>query len=137
MDIESHIDNHFSDVKDWEVNFQMIKDQRHQLKQIPEKRKIDCITININPFKVGIEEVFKKISEALQRTLENSIDRDRDAIEQFVKKSQEQLSSNPQSVEEIEAMNMAAMQIEEQKQQYVDMFEILKKKNNMLKQIQG
>jgi hypothetical protein len=43
------------------------------------------------------------------------------------------LSSNPQSVEEIDAMNTAAMRIEEQKQGYVDMFEILKKKNNMLK----
>jgi len=38
MDIDKHIDNHFSDVKDWEINFQMIKDQKLKLKEIPEKR---------------------------------------------------------------------------------------------------
>jgi len=65
IDIESHIDEHFSKLSDWEVNFEMIKDKRYELRQLEESRKIDCITINIIPFKEGIEDVFKKISEAL------------------------------------------------------------------------
>jgi len=45
------------------------------------------MTVNIGPFKEGIEDVFKKISEALQRTLENSIETDRTDIESYVKRS--------------------------------------------------
>jgi len=50
------------------------------LKKLPDTKKIDCIIINIVPFKGGIEEVFRKISEALVRTLENSIEKDRDEV---------------------------------------------------------
>jgi len=36
------------------------------------------------PFKGGIEEVFKKLSDALVTTLADSIDKDADAVRQFV-----------------------------------------------------
>ena len=45
--------------------------------------------------------------------------------------------SNPTSVDEIEAMHKDAMEIETNKGKYVEIFESLKKKNLMIKQIQG
>ena len=50
-----------------------MKQKRVELKKLPDTKKIDCIVINIVPFKEGIENIFRKISEILVRTLENSI----------------------------------------------------------------
>lgn len=113
----------------------MLKQKRIELKKLPDSKKIDCVTINIVPFKGGIEDVFKKLSEALVETLQNSIEKDAEDVESFVKRAQEQLGSNPTSVDEIEAMHKAAMEIETNKQQYVDLFAGLQKKNHMIKQI--
>lgn len=89
------------------------------------------------PFKGGIEDVFKKLQEALVETLRNSIEKDAEDVEQFVKRAQEKLGSNPTSVAEIEAMHKDAMEIETSKQHFVDLFGGLQKKNHMIKQIQG
>jgi hypothetical protein len=84
LDIQSHIEENFKGVDDWETNFQMLQQKRIELKKLPDSKKIDCITINIVPFKGGIEEVFKKLSDALVTTLADSIDKDADAVRQFV-----------------------------------------------------
>ena len=81
--------------------------------------------------------MFKRLSEALVSTLQTSIETDKDDVEQFVRSAQEQLSSNPQSVDEIEAMNAAAMDIGSRKQHYSELYEGLREKNRMIKQIQG
>jgi len=137
IDIQKHIEENFKSVEDWETNFKMLKQKRIELKKLPDSRKIDCITINMIPFKGSVEDVFKKISEALVETLQTSIEKDAEEVELFVKQSQEKLGSNPQSVDEIEAMHKAAMEIEENKPKYVNLFESLQKKNLMIKQIQG
>jgi len=67
----------------------MLKQKRIELKKLPDTRKIDCITINIVPFKGGVEDVFKKLAEALVETLQNSIEKDKDQVEHFVKRAQE------------------------------------------------
>jgi hypothetical protein len=111
LDLEAYIEEHFNAVEDWATNFAMLKQKRIELKKLPDSKKIDCVTINIVPFKGGVEEVFKKVSEALVDTLQNSIEKDKEEVELFVRRAQQQLSSNPQSVDEIEAMHKAAMEI--------------------------
>lgn len=74
------------------------------------------------PFKGAVEEVFKKIQEALVETLQFSIEKDAEEVHIFVKSAQEKLGNNPSSVDEIEAMHKAAMEIEENKQKYVELF---------------
>ena len=49
--------------------------------------------------------MFKKLSEALVETLQNSIEKDAEDVERFVKRAQEKLGSNPTSVDEMEAMH--------------------------------
>ena len=80
LDIQSHIEENFKGVDDWETNFQMLQQKRIELKKLPDSKKIDCITINIVPFKGGIEEVFKKLSDALVTTLADSIDKDAEQV---------------------------------------------------------
>ena len=119
------------------ANFALLKQKRLELKRLPDSRKIDCITINIVPFKGGVEDVFKKLSEALVETLRTSIEKDKEEVEQFVRLAQEQLSSNPQSVSEIEAMHSAAMEIETNKKQFGATYIGLREKNRMIKQLMG
>jgi len=137
LDIQSHIEEHFKGVEDWETNFAMLKQKRIELKKLPDSTKIDCVTINIVPFKGGIEDVFKKLTDALVETMQDSIEKDAEDVERFVKMAQDKLNSNPTSVDEIEAMHKDAMEIETNKHKYVEIFESLKKKNLMIKQIQG
>jgi hypothetical protein len=87
IDIQSHIEENFKGVEDWETNFAMLKQKRIELKKLPDSRKIDCVTVNIIPFKAGIEDLFKKMQEALVETLQFSIEKDAEGVEQFVKRA--------------------------------------------------
>jgi hypothetical protein len=49
--MRGHIEEHFNDVEDWKTNFNMLKSKRIELKKLPDQKKIDCIKINVVPFK--------------------------------------------------------------------------------------
>jgi hypothetical protein len=93
----------------------MIKAKRVELKRIDDKKKRDCITINIVRFKSGIEDIFKKLDDELVDSMQSSIEKDVEEVETFVKSAQEKLSSNTKNLEEIEAMHKNAIQIEASK----------------------
>jgi len=131
--MRQHIEENFKGVEDWKVNFDMLKAKRIELKKLPDSRKIDCVTINIVPFKGGVEDIFRKLTDALVETLETSIEKDANEVMTFVRSAQEKLGSNPQNVDEIEAMHKEAMDIESNKQGVSEMFTSLKGKNLMIK----
>lgn len=95
IDMRGHIDEHFTDVEDWKTNFNMLKAKRIELKKLPDQKKIDCIKINVVPFKQGVEDLFRKLSDALVDTLEQSIEKDAKEVMSFVKSAQDNLSQNP------------------------------------------
>jgi dynein heavy chain 2 len=137
IDLQSYIDQNFKTVDDWETNFQMLKSKRKELKKLPDSQKVDCITVNLVPFKGGVEDIFKRLSEALVETLQISIERDAEEVFKFIKAGLSKLNSNPQSVEEIEKMHQDAMQIQTEKDDTVKLFTQCEKKNLMIKQITG
>ena len=47
----------------------MLRQKRKELKKLPDSFKIDCISINIVPFKAGIDELFRRMEDALVETL--------------------------------------------------------------------
>jgi hypothetical protein len=47
----------------------MLKTKRKELKKLPDSQKVDCITVNLVPFKGGVEDIFKRLSDALVETL--------------------------------------------------------------------
>ena len=87
----------------------MLKNKRRELKKLPDQKRIDCMTINLVPFKSGIDSLFRGFEDALSETLEDSIEKDAEIVRKFVQKGLEQLNVNPQSVEEIEKMHMDAV----------------------------
>lgn len=76
---------------------------------MPDSQKVDCITVNLVPFKAGVEDIFKRLSDALVETLQTSIEKDAEDVFRFIKAGLDKLNSNPQSVEEIEKMHQDAM----------------------------
>ena len=83
----------------------MLKLKRKELKKLPDQVKVDCITVNLVPFKGGVEDIFKRLSDALVETLQGSIEKDADDVFRFIKAGLDKLNTNPQSVEEIEKMH--------------------------------
>lgn len=61
LDLAQHIEEHFTQVADWDANFQILKQKRKELKKLPDEIKIDCININVLPFKSGVENLFKRL----------------------------------------------------------------------------
>ena len=102
LDIQAHIEHNFTDVQDWIDNFEMLRQKRKELKKLPDQTNVDCISINLIPFKSGIDALFKQLQDALVDTLEDSIEKDADVVKNFIQKGLDKLSSNPSSVEEIE-----------------------------------
>lgn len=115
----------------------MLRQKRKELKKIPDSFKVDCININIVPFKAGIEELFRRMTDALVETLQESVERDTDAVHSFVKKGLEKLNKNPKSVEEIEQMNNDAMAIGVEKAAIIKTFQGCELKSKMIKQMTG
>jgi hypothetical protein len=63
----------------------MLKQKRKELKKLPDSVKVDCINVNLVPFKGGIEDIFKKLTDALVETLQTSIEKDSEHVHRFVK----------------------------------------------------
>ena len=85
IDLQAYIEQNFKTVDDWETNFQMLKSKRKELKKLPDSQKVDCITVNLIPFKGGVEDIFKRLSEALVETLQLSIEKDAEEVFKFIK----------------------------------------------------
>lgn len=137
LDIQAHIEHNFTDVQDWIDNFEMLRQKRKELKKLPDQTNVDCISINLIPFKSGIDALFKQLQDALVDTLEDSIEKDADVVKNFIQKGLDKLSSNPSSVEEIEQMHNDAIELGVEKDGIVKMFEGCERKNKMIKQMKG
>ena len=73
----------------------MLKQKRKELKKLPDSQKVDCINVNLVPFKAGVEDIFKRLSDALVETLQLSIEKDSEVVRKFIKVGLEKLNSNP------------------------------------------
>lgn len=114
-----YIEDYFKDVADWENNFQVVRQKRKELKKLPDSFKVDCFNINLVPFKGSIEDLLRRLSDALVDSLKDSLERDAQLVQDFISKGLKKLNSNPTSVEEIEQMHSDAIQIGMEKEAMV------------------
>jgi dynein heavy chain 2 len=110
-------------VQDWESNFQVVRQKRKELKKLPDSFKVDCFNINLVPFKGSIEDLLRRLSDALVDSLKDSLERDAQQVQDFISKGLKKLNSNPTSVEEIEQMHNDAIQIGMEKEAMVRMYD--------------
>ena len=115
----------------------MLRQKRKELKKIPDSFKVDCVNVNIVPFKGGVEELFRRMEDGLVETLQESVEKDHETVRSFIKKGLDKLSKQPKSVEEIEQMNQDAMQIGIDKGSVVEIFKGCEQKSKMIKKMTG
>jgi hypothetical protein len=58
----------------------MLRQKRKELKKLPDSTRVDCIAINLLPFKNGIEDLYRRFSDALVDSLQESIEKDNDVV---------------------------------------------------------
>jgi hypothetical protein len=95
IDLATHIEKNFTQVSDWDSNIEMLRNKRIMLKKLPDDIKIDCITINLHPFKNGIEALFRRLEEILAETLQDSIEKDCEQVQAFINSGLQTLRVQP------------------------------------------
>lgn len=115
----------------------MMRQKRKELKKLPDSTRVDCICVNLLPFKNGIEDLFRRFSDALVDSLSESIEKDNEQVFQYIRKGLDKLSVNPKSVEEIEKMHDDALEIGAEKDGVIRIFDNCQEKNKMIKQLTG
>jgi hypothetical protein len=73
----------------------MMKQKRKELKKLPDSVRVDCINVNLLPFKNGVDDLFRRLSEAMEDSLSESIEKDNEVVFQFIRKGLDKLSVNP------------------------------------------
>ena len=111
IDLKATITSHFKSINDWTFNLNMIKQKKAELKRLDDSEKKDCITINITNFKYAVEDKFSDMASQLGDTLKESTQAEFDEVNNFVQTSLKRLNENPQSLEAIDEMNKAVMEI--------------------------
>lgn len=138
FDMETYIEEHFTDVKDWENNYKMLRVKRKQLEKLNDYYKIDnFFNIRTEPFKKGIEGLFQKMSDALKYSLKARIKVDMEEIDKFIDEGMKKLNSRPQSVEEIGQAKAEAVEIASKKSSFVNLYNQCEERNKILIQISG
>ena len=134
IDIKTHIEAYFTEVQDWIDNFEMLRQKRKELKKLPDSTWVFCISVNLVPFKSGIDSLLRNFQDGLVDTLEDSIEGDIDKVRTFIQMGLQKLNSNPQSAEEIDQMHTDAIELGVQKDGMMKIFDGCQQKNRMIKQ---
>jgi dynein heavy chain 2 len=69
VDIEDYVDAHLADLKDYKKNFDMLEKKRNESLALPDEEKIGCFTVSFAPFKIALEDLMHKFSDALLLSL--------------------------------------------------------------------
>jgi dynein heavy chain 2 len=69
VDIEDYVDAHLADIKDYKKNFDMLDKKRNESLALPDVEKIGCFAVSFAPFKIALEDLMHKFSDALLLSL--------------------------------------------------------------------
>ena len=101
FDLEELIDRHLDEVADWELNFKALKLCLRDSEKIPAEVKVDCFTVSLLPVKGTVDDLLKKLQEALVASLRRKAVAEKEEIEGYMHEGRSILEGNAASVEEI------------------------------------
>ncbi|XP_051782842.1 cytoplasmic dynein 2 heavy chain 1 isoform X2 [Erpetoichthys calabaricus] len=137
VDIDILIEKHLHTVEDWERNFKALKAKGKESERLPSTERVDCITINCNPVKAVIDDLFQRLFDALLVSLKKSIQANMQDIDTFVSQAMEELSSRPQTVDEIGLANSKHAELQIKKPEILPLFQEAEDKNRLLRSVAG
>ena len=80
---------------------QVLKAKRKEAEKLPATEKVDCITVNLAPFKAAVDDQQQRLTDALLYGMRRLSDTKKAEVDDFIAASMETLSRRPQSVDEI------------------------------------
>uniref|UniRef100_A0A665UBA6 Dynein cytoplasmic 2 heavy chain 1 n=1 Tax=Echeneis naucrates TaxID=173247 RepID=A0A665UBA6_ECHNA len=137
VDLEKLVEKHLNSVQDWERNFKALKARGKESERLPSQEKVDCITINCEPVKAVIDDLIQRLFDMLLLSLKKSIQGHTQAIDSFVSKSMEALSTRPENMEEIGMASGKYSQIIAHKPEILSHFQCAEEKNRLLRAVAG
>jgi len=108
VDLEEFVDESLDEVKDWELNFKILKQAQRESERIPSEVTVDCFTVSLLPVKAAIENHMKLLQEALLHSLRRTALAQKEEVENFVSEGQKIFEGNALSIEEIGSARKAA-----------------------------
>ena len=111
-------------MEDWETNIKAIRVKRKDLEKLSESYKVDCFQISSTPFKVSADDLLGNLAESMTDALRNSLRKDCEMVEEFIKAALDKLQKKPSTMEEMS-------------QAKDDYFELKGKKKDMQRQLEG
>lgn len=99
--VDDLIEERLTEASHFEANFKVLKQKRKEAEKLPNSEKVDCIAVNLLPFKTALEDQYQRLSDALLLGIRRSALGHQKAIEGFIDGSMQTLSKRPQSVDEV------------------------------------
>jgi dynein heavy chain 2 len=106
-DMDAYVDEHVKEVNQYEANFKMLKNKRKDGDKLPDIVKVDCVKINLSPFKSSLDESMSRLQDSLLIALRRAVLNEFKDVDQFLNDSMEKLSTRPNSIAEISAAQSA------------------------------
>ena len=99
--LDDLVDACATEAADFEANFKVLKAKRKEAEKLPATEKVDCITVNLAPFKAAVDDQQQRLTDALLYGMRRLSDTKKAEVDDFIAASMETLSRRPQSVDEI------------------------------------
>jgi dynein heavy chain 2 len=99
--LDDLVDACATEAADFEANFKVLKAKRKEAEKLPATEKVDCITVNLAPFKAAVDDQQQRLTDALLYGMRRLSDTKKAEVDEFIAASMETLSRRPQSVDEI------------------------------------
>eukprot|EP00878_Enallax_costatus_P024703 GHUV01026383.1.p1 GENE.GHUV01026383.1~~GHUV01026383.1.p1 ORF type:complete len:1576 (+),score=459.42 GHUV01026383.1:1611-6338(+) len=123
------------DIGDWELNLRMLKQAAQDVDRLPNEVRIDCYKISLAPFKAYLEEMMKRLREALASSLRKKALSERQAIDDFLAAGQALLNLQATSVEEIGKAGQEARALVTRLSEVPQLRKRIEEKNRLLRQM--
>ena len=111
VDLDTFVEERFSEAKEFEAGFRLVKTAMKQADRIPLEIKVECYTISCQPLKSAVEKHIKELQDALTGCLQRKVLRQKEEIDEFISSGKKLLDTNAQTIEEIGNMRNDARQL--------------------------
>lgn len=136
-DIDSFVEEHVTEVAEWEENFKMLKTKRKESDKLADYNRIDCILVSAVPLKSAIDEMLQRLNDALILTLRKSVLSHLNSMDTFLDDSMEKLNSRPHSIDEIGIAKKNWKEIDAQRPNIQAEYKKCAKKRTLLVSVAG
>jgi dynein heavy chain 2 len=137
VNFEDLIENNFKRASDWEAQIKFLKLKQREAEKIPTELTFGCVKVATNPLKNAIEDLLKRIYDALKWTLRPSIPEALQGIDEKVVDGIEKLSNLPQSLDEVAEANQNQLALARSNKQIREQMVLIDEKNTLLRGLFG